>query len=100
MRWVITAVAVVLAAAAGLFLGYVRWGTEVTHSQRAERRVESTGAEAAVLRTENEQLEQRLGQVLKEQERLAQENEILRKQQTTERILGGPGGPLPDLPPK
>jgi preprotein translocase subunit SecF len=100
MRWVVTVVAVLLAVAAGLFVGYVRWGMDATHAERVEQRLESTQSEAVTLRSENEQLEQRLQQVTKEQERLAQENEILRKQQTTERLLGGPGGPLPELPPK
>ena len=100
MRWVVTVVAVLLAAAAGLLVGYARWGTEVTRVERVEHRLESTKSEAASLRTEKAQLEQRLEQVTKEQERLAQENEILRKQQTTERLLGGAGGVLPDLPPK
>ena len=100
MRWVVTLVAVLLAAAAGLFIGYARWGTEVTQVQHVEQRLESTKSEATTLRTENEQLEQRLQQVIKEQERLAQENEILRKQQSTERLIGGPGGALPELPPK
>ena len=100
MRWVVTVVAVLLAAAAGLFVGYARWGKDVTKGARVERRLESTKSEAATLRTENQQLEQRVEQLTKEQERLAQENEILRKQQTTERLLGGSGGPLPELPPK
>jgi len=100
MRWVVTAVAVALAAAAGLVGGYVRWGREVAHSERVETHLETTRSEAATLRTENEQLEQRVEQLTREQERLAQENEILRKQQTTERLLGGTGGALPELPPK
>jgi hypothetical protein len=100
MRWAITVVAVVLAVAAGILVGYVRWGTEGTHVERVEQHLESTKSEAATLRSANEQLEQRLQQVTKEQERLAQENEILRKQQTTERLLGGSGGELPELPPK
>jgi Tfp pilus assembly protein PilN len=100
MRLVVSVVTVLLAAAAGLFLGYVRWGRDVTHGERVERHLESTKSEAATLRAENSQLEERLEQVTKEQERLAQENENLRKQQTTERLLGGPGGALPELPPK
>ncbi len=100
MRWVITVIVVLLAAATGLFVGYVRWGTQATRVERVEQRLESTTSEATTLRTEKEQLEQRLEQVSKEQERLAQENEILRKQQTTERLLGGQGGALPELPPK
>ncbi len=100
MRWVVTAVAVMIAAAAGLLAGYLRWGTEVTHIEHVENRLESTRSEANTLKNENEQLEQRLQQVIKEQERLAQENEILRKQQTTEHLLSGSGGALPDLPPK
>jgi len=38
--------------------------------------------------------------VSKEQERLAQENELLRKQETTQRLLTGQGGELPERPPK
>jgi Tfp pilus assembly protein PilN len=100
MRVVVTVVTVLLAAAAGLFLGYVRWGRPVTRGERVERHLESSKSEAATLRAENAQLEERLDQVTKEQERLAQENESLRKQQATERILGAPGGTLPELPPK
>jgi len=100
MRLVVTVVTVLLAAAAGLFLGYVRWGRDVTHGERVEQRLESTASEASTLRTEKAELEQRLQQITKEQERLAQENEILRKQYTTERLLGAQGGALPELPPK
>src|SRR5262245_8032521 len=100
MRWLVIAVAVVAAAAAGLFAGYMRWGTQAQHTVRTQHRLESTESETATLRSENAQLEQQLEQVTKEQERLAQENDILRKQQTTERLQGGSGGPLPALPPK
>src|SRR5947207_434379 len=100
MRWVITAVVVLLAAGAGVLIGYLQWGRHATHIERVEQRLESTGTEAATLRSQNRELEQRLEQVTKEQERLAQENEILHKQVTTERLLGGAGGPLPELPPK
>ena len=37
-------------------------------------------------------------QVSKEQERLTQEDEILREQQGTDQILTGKGGELPALP--
>jgi hypothetical protein len=50
------------------------------------------------LREEKQELQQRLEQLSKEQERLAQENEILRKQQTTEQLLTGKGGELPAHP--
>jgi len=99
-RWLLAIAAVVLGAAAGVLVGYWQWGTQVTHIERIEQRVEAVKSEAANERERAEQLTERLQQVLKEQERLAQENEILRKQQTTERLLGGPGGELPALPPK
>ena len=100
MRWAVTILAILLAAGAGLFFGYTRWGTQATRVEQVEQRLQATTAESSALRTEKHDLEQRLQQVTKEQERLAQENEILRKQRATEQIVGGPGGELPALPPK
>ena len=99
-RWVATIVAVLIAAGAGLLAGYVRWGTErVPLVQSAEPQRSTTESELDTLRTHNGELQARLEQVTREQERLAQENEILRKQQATEHVLGTPGE-LPVLPPK
>lgn len=100
LRWIVTVVGIVIAAGAGLFIGYVRWGTQAPQLQRVEEHLEATKTEAAALRDQKQDLERRLDQVAKEQERLAQENEILRKQQTTEQLLTGRGGELPNLPPK
>ena len=100
MRWLVVIVAIVVAAAVGIGVGYFQWGTQAAHIDRLEERVQSTQSEAATLRTQNEDLQQRLQQVQKEQERLAQENEILRKQETTEQLLNRQSGELPVLPPK
>jgi TolA-binding protein len=99
-RWLLAFAAIVLGAAAGVIVGYWQWGTQTAHVERVEQRLAAVKSEAANEHAQAEQLEQRLQQVLKEQERLAQENEILRKQQTTERLLGGAPGELPALPPK
>jgi TolA-binding protein len=91
---------ILLAAAAGFFAGYARWGKEAAQVQQVEQRLETTHSEVTTLRDQKQDLEQRLQQVTKEQERLAQENEVLRKQQTTEQLVTGKGGELPALPPK
>ena len=96
-RWIATIIVVLLAAAAGFFVGYARRDKQASE---VEHRLEATHAEVTTLHDEKQELEQRLQEVTKEQERLAQENEILRKQQTTEQLLTGKGGELPALPPK
>ena len=100
MRWAILIVGILVAAIAGLLVGYARWGTVAARSTRVEQQLHATESEATALRTQNQDLAQRLDQVTKEQQRLAQENEILRKQDTTERLLSGQKGELPELPPK
>lgn len=100
MRWVVVFFAVVLAAAAGLLIGYVQWGRPAAEVGRVEQRLQETSAESATLRQQKQQLEQQLQEVSKAQERLAQENEVLRKERTTEQILSGKSGELPELPPK
>ena len=100
MRGLAIAVAVLLAAGAGLLAGYSLWGRPVAPTGRVEPRVQAESSELTILRQQKEELEQRLQQVNKEQERLAQENEILRKEHTTEQLLSGQGGELPARPPK
>ena len=100
VRWVVIIFAVLLAAGAGLLTGYSRWGKQAARVEQVEQRLVTSGSELATVREQNQQLEQRLEQVNKEQERLAQENEILRKQRATESVLGGPAGELPAQPPK
>jgi|ERR1700687_55693 len=99
-RLVATILGIVLAAGTGLLVGYLQWGKQVTQAERVEQRLQSTASELTSLRDQKQQLEQRVDQLSKEEQRLAQENEILRKQQSTERLLGGQGGELPALPPK
>jgi uncharacterized protein HemX len=99
-RWIAVIVAVVIAAAVGLVTGYIRWGTQATHVERVQQRLQATEAEAAALRDQKRQLEEQVEQVTKEQERLAQENETLRKEYTTQQLLTGRGGELPARPPK
>jgi uncharacterized protein HemX len=96
-RWIATILACLLAAGAGLFIGYSHWGQQAA---RVEQRLTATSSELTNVREQKQQLEQRLEAISKEQERLAQENEILRKQRATESVLGGTGGELPAQPPK
>ena len=99
-RWIIAIVAVAIAAAIGVLVGYVRWGTQAAHVERLQQQLEVTGSEATALREQKRDLEQRVEQVTKEQERLAQENEALRKEETKQQLLTGQGGELPARPPK
>ena len=99
-RWLAIIVGIVLAAAAGYLVGLRRPSSQSGPAQRLETRLEETRSEVTTLREQKQELQQRLDQVTKEQERLAQENEILRKQQTSEQLLRGPGGELPERPPK
>lgn len=99
-RWLVTIVGIILAAAAGYLVGHRRVGTQPAPAQRLETRLEETRSELTTLREQKQDLQQRLEQITKEQERLAHENEILRKQETTERLLSGQGGELPERPPK
>ncbi|MFI5364695.1 MAG: hypothetical protein ACHQ4J_03645 [Candidatus Binatia bacterium] len=99
-RWVAIITLALLAAAAGFFAGYARWGKQAAQVEQVEQRLEATHSEVTTLHDQKQDLEQRLLEVTKEQERLAQENEILRKQQTTEQLVTGKGGELPALPPK
>ncbi len=99
-RWAAILFGITLAAGVGLLAGYVRWGTQATHIERVEERLQATTSELTSLREQKQQLEEKVEQVSKEQERLAQENEILRQQHTTEQLVGGQGGELPERPPK
>jgi len=99
-RLVVTLLGIVLAAGGGLLVGYLQWGKQVTQVEHVEQRLQSTTSELTNLRDQKQQLEQRVEQLSKEEQRLAQENEILRTQQTTERLQSGKGGELPALPPK
>jgi hypothetical protein len=99
-RWAAVIVAILIAAGAGLLAGYVRWGSErPALVESAEPPRSTTESELTTLRAQNRELQARIEQVTREQERLAQENEILHKQQATEQVLGTPGE-LPALPPK
>jgi prefoldin subunit 5 len=100
VRWLVAIAAIVVGVAAGVLVGYWQWGAEAAHVERVEQRIDAVKSEAANANAHADQLEQHLQEVLKEQERLAQENEILRKQQTSQGILGGAKGELPTLPPK
>jgi len=99
-RWIAVIVAVAIAAGVGLLAGYIRWGAQATQAERLQQRLEASGAETAALRDQKQRLEERVEQVTKEQERLAQENEALRKEYTTQQLLTGQGGELPARPPK
>lgn len=99
-RWIVIIALILLAAAAGFLAGYARWGKEAAQVEQVEQRLEVTHSEVTTLDNQKQDLEQRLQEVTKEQQRLAQENEILRKQQTTEQLVTGKGGELPALPPK
>ncbi len=100
LRWLGFLGAMVAAAGAGLVGGYLRWGRSPTTIQPPPGRVGAPALGDAAAQREKDALEQRLQQVLKEQERLARENELLRQQRVTQQLLGGTPGPLPDLPPK
>lgn len=99
-RWIAVTLMVVLAAGVGFLSGYVWWGTAATRVERLQQQTQTTDSEVAALRDQNRQLEERVQQVTKEQERLAQENETLRKEQTKQQLLTGQGGELPARPPK
>ena len=96
-RWATVILAILVAAAAGYFVGHVR-SSAPPQVQRIESRLEAAQGDATTLRQEKQKLQERSDQVTKEQERLAQENEILRKQQVTDQILTGRGGELPAQP--
>lgn len=100
LRWLSVLGAIIAAAGVGLVAGYLRWGRPPALIQQPPARLSAPGADEAVTQREKQALEQRLQQVLKEQERLARENELLRQQRATEQLLGGTPRPLPDLPPK
>jgi len=89
---------ILLAAAAGYLVGYVRFHPQSTLTQRVESRLQETKSELSSWREEKQELQQRIEQLSKEEERLAQENEILRKQQTADQLLTGKGGELPAHP--
>jgi len=98
-RWAAVILAVLAAAGAGLLAGYVHWGLPRAPVESVEPRRRSDDIELEALRAQNRQLQSQLQQVTREQERLAQENELLRKQRATEQLLATPGE-LPVLPPK
>jgi Flp pilus assembly protein TadB len=100
IRWIATIIVVAAAAGAGFLAGYMHWAGEANHAEQLQRRVQLEDSETAALRTEKRDLEERIEQIMKEQERLAQDNESLRKEQTKQQLLTGQGGNLPVLPPK
>jgi uncharacterized protein YlxW (UPF0749 family) len=97
-RWIAVTAGILLAAAAGYVVAYVRFHPQAALTHNVESRLQETKSELSSLREEKQELQQRVEQLSKEQERLAQENEILRKQQTTEQLLTGRGGELPAQP--
>lgn len=99
-RWIAVIVMVGLAAGVGFLSGYLYRNTAATRSELPQQQGTTTESEVSALRDQNRQLEERVQQVTKEQERLAQENEALRKEQTTHQLLTGQGGELPARPPK
>ena len=99
IRWVTVIAGVLLGAAAGFVVAYSRWGKSAAQVEQVERQLQTTKSELNDVQAEKRQLEQRLQQVQKEQERLAQENDILHRQHTTDELIG-PGGALPERPPK
>jgi uncharacterized protein HemX len=99
-RWVVGIVAVAVAVGTGFLAGYLYSSSKAPQVQQLERRVQSEDSEASALRADKRQLEERIDQITKEQERLAQENETLRREQTKQQILTGQGGELPARPPK
>jgi uncharacterized protein HemX len=99
-RWLAVLGAIALAVILGMFAGYVRWGRQAEKVEAVEGRLQTLSSEAAMLRSQKQDLEQRLEQVGKEQERLAHENEVLQQQRTTDALVTGQGGELPVQPPK
>lgn len=97
-RWIAIFAGILLSAAAGYFVGSRGSGNRATQTQRFESRLEESRSELTDLRGQKQELQERLNQVTKEQERLAQENEILRKREITEELLNGRGGELPAQP--
>jgi uncharacterized protein HemX len=96
-------VAVVFAAAAGIAAGFWLWGRSAQRVPTLEQRAHFLQSESSALQSRVEDFERRLDLVTKEQERLAQENTLLRQQLGSERLLGAtpvPGAPTPTLPPK
>ena len=99
-RWIVIVGAVAAAAAVGFLAGYLHWATQVNQVLQLRRQAQASDSEAAALRNEKQQLEERIDQITKEQERLAQQNETLRKERTTQQLLTGQEGDLPARPPK
>jgi TolA-binding protein len=100
VRWIVTLAAIALAASLGFLAGFARWGTQAHQIGPLEQRLEALNSEATTLRNQKLDLEQRLEQTSKEQERLARENDLLHQQRTTESLITGRGGELPAQPPK
>lgn len=104
-RWLAALLAVVFAAAAGVGGGYFLWGRRAERLRQAETRLRGVESEVATLQAAKRDLEGRVQQLTKEEERLAAENELLRRDQTTQQLQSEPAGPgtprpSPTLPPK
>lgn len=99
-RWAAILGAIVVAAGLGILAGYIRWGQQAVRVEAVEQRLQTLSSESTTLRTQKQELEQRLEQVNKEQQRLAHENEVLHQQRTTDALVTGQGGELPAQPPK
>jgi proteasome assembly chaperone (PAC2) family protein len=87
---------------AGIAVGYWLWGQAAHRLPAADEHAHALERDLDALQTKAKDMEQRVDQVSREEERLAQENAILRTERTTEQLLGGQGagGPTPTLPPK
>ena len=97
-RWVAIIAGILLGAAAGYFVGSRGSGNRSSQTHQFESRLAETRSELTDLREQKQGLQERLNQVTKEQERLAQENEILRKREITDELLNGRAGELPAQP--
>ena len=99
-RWVVGLVTAAIAAGIGFFTGHLYSSRTAPQMQQLERRAQSEDSEVSALRAEKRQLQEQIEQITKEQERLAQENETLRRDHTKQQLLTGEGGDLPARPPK
>jgi uncharacterized protein HemX len=102
-RWLATFGGVAIGAVLSAATGYWLWGRDVARLPQIDLRLQTLQAEMTELRQAKLTLEQRVGQITKEQERLAQENDLLRTQCTSERLLSESTRDRdspPPLPPK
>jgi gas vesicle protein len=95
-RWITSfigvAVGIIVGVVAALVLAPRLRMAAIGETGSVGSRIQSLESELAALARTNHDLEQRLAQVGREQERLAQENALLRTQRTTELLLQGQTG--------